>query len=132
MTAQAYCSIAITLLMLAGVTLRARPRLHVPMMWTVIVADIALLLWVELGAHAIKRVTGTPIPTALWVHVAIATGLIAGYVVAIIFGLTLKKNPGNARARGIHKRNGVGVVVLRLGLLATTPGIFYDLGGAAG
>jgi FtsH-binding integral membrane protein len=133
MNLEAICSLAIMAAMMGGVMIRSRPAVHVPVMWTVIVADVALLLWVELQAHAIERVAGTPIPWWLWVHVAIATLLIVGYVVAIVFGLKLKRDPGNGRARAIHKRNGWLVVALRFGLLATTPGLLFPpLGGGAG
>ncbi len=129
---QALCSIAITVLMVGGVWLRGKPKLHIPMMWVVILSDVALLLWVELQAHAIKRVAGAEIPWWLWVHVAIATTLIVGYVVAIVLGLKLRKNPGNQRVRAWHKRNGLSVVLLRFGLLGTTPGLLLPaLGHAA-
>lgn len=130
MTAQAICSIVIMAAMLGGVAVRRRSSVHVPLMWAVIVADIALLLWVELGAHAIKRASGLSLPWWMWVHIAIATVLIVGYIVAVVYGLKLKKNPGDARVRAIHKRNGWMVLALRFGLLGTTPGLFLPpLGG---
>ncbi|MHC5018610.1 MAG: hypothetical protein ACYTGX_00585 [Planctomycetota bacterium] len=132
MNVEVFFSIGITAAMIGGVVVRANPKVHIPVMWAVIVADVALLLWVELQAHAIEQAAGTPLPWWLWVHIAIATVLIVGYIVAVVYGLKLKKDPGDARVRAIHKRNGWMVVVLRFGLLGTTPGLFLPPLGQAG
>ena len=110
--------------MVTGVALRRRPRVHVPLMWAVIVADLALLLWVETQARAIATVVGGGLPAYLWVHVGFAVACVVGYGIAIGAGIALFRNPAS-RWPPLHRVNGWTVLAARVGLLATTPGLFF-------
>ena len=124
MTWEPIASIAITVLLVVGVAMRKRVKLHVPCMWGVIVCDVALLLWVETQGQAIKRVVGGEIPLSLKCHVGFAVALIIGYIVAAVAGIILFKNR-QSPIRKLHRINGGTVVAVRFGLLITTPGLFF-------
>lgn len=124
MTIEPVVSIAITVLMGAGVALRKTRRRHVPVMATVIAADVALLLWVETQAHAINTTLEGELPTWLWVHIGLALAVIAGYLFAVVTGIVLWRN-GRSPIRSLHRANGWTVVAARIGLLVTTPGLFF-------
>ena len=117
-------SIAITVLLCTGVALRRRVRWHVPLMWTVIVSDVALLLWVELSRQAIDTALSLQMPGFLFVHIALAIIVIAGYLFAAGAGIALVRNR-QSPVRRWHRLNGGVVVAARIGMLVTTPGLFF-------
>ena len=113
-------SCAITAALLAGVAVRHRRRVHVPVMLGVIVADLVLLLVVETRARAVERVVAG-VPATVWVHVAIAVSCLVAYGVAVTTGTLLLR--GRESVRRVHRANAVVAVCLRLAVLATTPGL---------
>lgn len=124
MTWEPLASATILLGMGVGVALRRRRAVHVPIMWSAIVADLALLLWVETQARAIATVLGGGLPAFMWVHIGFAVACIVGYAIAIGAGIALLRNPAS-RWRRVHRVNGWTVLAARVGLLATTPGLFF-------
>jgi len=126
LSAELVISFVITALMLAGVAARRRRAVHVPVMWSVIAADLVLLLWVETRSSAIETVAEGAIPAFLWVHVGLSAVVGVGYVLASVSGLALHRDPGS-RLRRLHRGNGWTVAAARFGVLVTTPGLLYDL-----
>ncbi len=114
-------SATIVALMLVGVALRRTPRRHVPVMVATVVSDLALVGYIEVSARAVEKAASGTLHWSVYVHIGIAALCIVGYVVAIVTGTKLLRNPGSP-VRGIHRANAIAVVLLRLAVFATTPG----------
>ncbi|MCI0342375.1 MAG: hypothetical protein L0216_14740 [Planctomycetales bacterium] len=114
-------SSAIVALLLIGVSLRRSPKRHVPVMLATIVSDLALVGWIEISARAVEKAASGTLHWGIYVHIGIATLCILGYVLAIVTGTKLLRDPASP-VRRIHRANAIAVVLLRLSVLATTPG----------
>ena len=93
-----------------GLWFRRRPRLHIPMMVTAFVVDVANVLVIELNRSAIKQaLEGGEL--LLNFHVSVSVICVVCYVVALITGPILLKR---GRCRTAHKWNAVVFIVTRL------------------
>jgi len=87
------------------------PRYHMPIMLACFVADVSLVLWIELSRHAVETVVKSIKPIVL-VHAGISLTTIVCYVILLGLGFGLFR--GNSRLRLWHKRVGMTFVTFRL------------------
>ncbi len=104
-----------TLVVLAigvGLWFRKRnPRFHMPIMVACFVADVSLVLWIELNRHAVATVAKSIKPIVL-VHASFSVAAIICYAVLLGLGFGLVR--GNGRLRLSHKRVGMTFVTFRM------------------
>ena len=110
-------SIAIALLLAAGVALRRRRRLHVRIMLTGCAADLGLLVWVEFTRKAVEQAL-RGVSLLLGVHIAFSVGVLVLYGVQIHCGRRLLR--GEEAIRGRHRIGAMLFILFRLGNLVTT------------
>lgn len=116
-------NVAVYLLILVGTALHHRRALHVKIMLTAFVCDLALLLAVELSnsalAQAMRSVSGEVVEgrTITIIHVAFAVSALAMWFVQIVVGRKILKG----RMDLLH-RHAIGAkifLILRLGNVVT-------------
>ena len=107
-------STVVLLLIAAGVYYRKRTRLHLGLMTSAFVLDVALVLWIEITRHAIEKTVSPShhIGALLWFHIAVSVGVLVAYVWQIQLGRRLLR--GLAAARGLHLKLGATFCTLRL------------------
>lgn len=107
--------ISTAILLALGVGLffrRRRPALHLRIMTACFVADLILVLWIELSRGAVETVVHEVKPI-IWVHASISTAVIVCYL--ILLGLGWRLTHGRTLpTRVMHKRVGITFCVLRL------------------
>jgi hypothetical protein len=97
---------------IAGLYFRRRnPRFHVPIMIACFVADISLVLWIEINRHAVETVVKSIRPIVL-VHAGISLTVVVCYIAMLSLGFGLIR--GKAKLRLTHKRLGITFGVFRL------------------
>ena len=106
---------AISVLIMAciatGLYFRKRNRrVHVTLMITAFVSDVALVLYIELTRKAVEKVAASNRPL-IWVHASISLAVIACYVWMILLGTQLFK--GREASRGWHRNVGITFCMLR-------------------
>jgi hypothetical protein len=105
-------STAILIALGVGLAFRRRnPRVHLRIMTACFVADLALVLWIELSRGAVETVVTQAHPI-VWVHALISTGVLLCYLVMLNLGWRMTH--GRAALRRTHKRMGITFCVLRL------------------
>lgn len=106
-------SACIVLLMIAGIVVRRRRKLHVRIMSTAMIWDVLLILQIELSRSAIlkasKALSNT---TALNVHVTIAVSTVILYAFMVYTGRALLAGKNEFRQR--HKFLGYTTFAMRL------------------
>jgi hypothetical protein len=87
------------------------PKYHMPIMVACFVADVSLVLWIELNRHAVETVVKSIKPIVL-VHAGISLTTIVCYLALLGLGFGLFR--GNGRLRLTHKRVGMTFMTFRL------------------
>jgi hypothetical protein len=90
---------------------RRNPQYHMPIMVGCFVADVSLVLWIELNRHAVETVVKSIKPIVL-VHAGISLTTIVCYLALLGLGFGLFR--GNGRLRLTHKRVGMTFMTFRL------------------
>lgn len=90
---------------------RRNPQYHMPIMIACFVADVSLVLWIELNRHAVETVVKSIKPIVL-VHAGISLTTIVCYLALLGLGFGLFR--GNGRLRLTHKRVGMTFMTFRL------------------
>ena len=111
-------------LMILGIGLRRRRRLHVPIMSAVIVWDLVLVLQIELFRDAIFKASRFMENSWLLnVHILLAVSTLVTYGFALYTGRRLLKNDNSIRK--FHQR--VGGIAFSLRVLTFATGLTYTL-----
>lgn len=100
----------VLVLIAAGVWYRRRPAIHVTLMATAFVVDVALVIYIEATRHAVERVVATTTPL-IWVHAGISALVLVAYVVQLRLGRRLLA--GVPASRRMHISVGLAFVSLR-------------------
>lgn len=112
-------SVCIVLLMIAGIIVRRKRKLHVKIMSLAMIWDVLLILQIELSRSAIlkasKALTNT---TALNIHVGIAVSTVIFYGFMVYTGRALLQ--GNNEVRSKHRVLGYTTMALRILTLITS------------
>jgi type IV secretory pathway TrbL component len=101
------------LLVWIGVTFRRRRRVHVPIMASACVIDIANVLIIELGRGAVEKSLSTATTARDWVlklHILVSVTCIVCYAIAIVTGTRLLRR---GAGRAVHRRNAAVFLVCR-------------------
>lgn len=109
-------------LIFLGWKVRHRAKLHITIMATAFLIDLALLLYIELSRHAIAHVSKSVITaqsdTLLYFHVTVSTLTLVLYIVQISSGVKLFK--GWVPSSKFHQRTAMAFVACRLLNYATS------------
>lgn len=100
-------------LLIAGVLLRRRVHLHVPLLLTAFALDVGLLIFLQLTRGAIQTVLTQPNPPLLYFHVATSVGMLIGWGAMLFLGWKLLR--GKDSIRPVHR---VGAAIFLLFRLA--------------
>ncbi len=93
-----------------GLAYRKQAKKHMKIMIGCLVADVGIVLAIELNNHAINQATKPDAGPLLTFHVWVSLIMVIGYFVALFTGLKLNKG-GSDKVRKIHKIN-AGIFVL--------------------
>ncbi len=96
-----FASSFVILLLAAGVLLRNRRRIHIPIMIAAFSLDLASVLAIELSRGAIKKATSSPPPLLLF-HVIVSVLALVFYGVMFVLGERVRK--GAEQLRPWHRR----------------------------
>lgn len=112
-------SVCIVLIMIVGIVLHKKRKLHVRIMALAMIWDILLILQIELSRSAIlkasKAMTNT---TALNVHVSIAVSTVILYAFMVYTGRALLAGRNDLRQK--HKFLGYATLAMRILTLVTS------------
>ena len=116
-------SAAILLLLGIGLWFRHNRNVHPKIMFTAFVADLLLLIYIELTLQAVEKVVGVvkvadDVGIILWVHVAVSAAVMGLYVAMIVLGRKLLA--GNTAVRTTHRNLAIIFVVMRLANFVTS------------
>jgi formate-dependent nitrite reductase membrane component NrfD len=97
-----------------GLLKRRDPKVHIPVMVSAFILDVANVVIIELNRKAIERTLETAAAPGEWIlkfHIAVSVIALVCYVIALITGpLVLKRG----RCRGLHFKNAVVFLVCRV------------------
>ena len=116
-------NVAIFVAILVGVALHHRRSWHVRIMLSALVADVGLLLWVELAnaaiAHAAQGGPGRSGVSAaiLWIHIAFSVATLVFWVIQVRNGFQVLR--GRYEVLPAHARNARIFLAVRFGNLVT-------------
>jgi len=115
MTALKILSILVCIALVIGYANRRRPRLHVPIMLSAFLVDMAMVVYIELdrGAMATARAKMGPL---MVVHIALSCVVILLYLGQIATGV---RNLKGTRSRW-HRHAGLWLILTRIGNLVTS------------
>lgn len=123
--AQSFLALA---LMYAGVRLRRRRRVHVPVMAVTIVFDLLIILQIEVARSAVDTAARAASNSAMLnVHVALSVLYVLLLGPVVFYGRRLLRGDGAARA--VHRPLAAAAVALRTLVFATS---FWAAEAAAG
>lgn len=105
-------------LLIAGVLLRRRVHLHVPMLLTAFALDVGLLVFLQLTRNAIQTVLNQPNPPILYFHVACSVSMLLGWTIMIFLGWKLLR--GNESIRPVHRTGAAIFLLLRVANYTTS------------
>ncbi|MBZ5672731.1 MAG: hypothetical protein LAP61_00645 [Acidobacteriia bacterium] len=94
-------STLVLLILIAGILLRRRRRIHVPIMITAFGLDLASVLAIEVSRGAIKKAISAPPPLLLF-HVTVSVSALVFYGVMFVLGERVRK--GAEQLRPWHRR----------------------------
>jgi len=127
-------SIVITIVLLIGVALRRNRKLHPPIMIACFVADLGLVVWLEVTRSAVETAVGNM--SALMVtHIVLAVLMILSYVslMATGFKVLRAKEPLEFDThRKSHRAASISFFIIRVAVLVTALMVAADVGGAKG
>jgi hypothetical protein len=94
-------STSVLLILIAGILLRRRRGIHIPLMITAFSLDLVTLVAIEWSRGAIKKATSAPSPLLLF-HVTVSVFALIFYGVMFVLGERVRK--GAERLRPWHRR----------------------------
>jgi hypothetical protein len=94
-------STVVLAILIAGILLRRRRRIHVPVMITAFSLDLLSVLAIEISRGAIKKTTSAPPPLLLF-HVLVSVSALVFYGVMFVLGERVRK--GSDHLRPWHRR----------------------------
>lgn len=110
-----WLSIGVYVILVIGYLNRRKRRVHIPLMLTAFVIDMAMLLYIELTRNAIQAAQDR-MSTIMLVHVLLSVATLVLYVGQIITGIRkLKGKPSTW-----HRIGGHSFMLARLGNLVTS------------
>jgi len=110
-------SIGIVCLLVYGLTQRFKPRIHIPVMLTAFVLDLALVLYIELNRDATGQALGwNDLPVIMRIHILLSTLTVVFYVIQIVSGFIRWRRGGMK----YHLYTGIAFMAFRLGNLITS------------
>ncbi len=104
-------SSVVLVLVACGVYWRRNRSAHLAFMVSAFLADLSLVLYIELTRKAVERL-GEPMPTILAVHIGASVLVLLLYLVQIGLGIALFK--GRTITKSIHARVGITFCFFRL------------------
>jgi len=110
-----WLSIGVYLILVIGYINRRNRRVHIPLMLTAFVVDMAMLLYIEFTRDAIQAAQDR-MSTLMFIHVLLSVATLVLYVGQIITGIKkLKGKPSTW-----HRIGGQSLMLTRLGNLVTS------------
>lgn len=104
-------STAVLALIACGLWYRKRDRVwHLRLMVTAFVADVLLVLYIEMTRHAVETVAAKVRPM-IWFHAGVSLAVLLCYVAMILLGRPMLA--GRYETRKLHFAVGIAFVVLR-------------------
>ncbi|MGA2882936.1 MAG: hypothetical protein ABSG13_28650 [Bryobacteraceae bacterium] len=94
-------STLVLLILIAGILLRRRRRIHIPVMITAFSLDLLSVLAIEISRSAIKKATSSPPPLLLF-HVIVSVFALVFYGVMFVLGERVRN--GAEQLRPWHRR----------------------------
>jgi hypothetical protein len=126
-------SFIITFVLIVGVFLSYNRKIHPPIMVGCFLADVGLVIWLEVTREAVETATGNM--SALMVtHIALAMSMLVLYVLMLLSGLKLLRAPANSDSLAIRRRHKFGAIlffVVRVAVLVTAMMVASDVRHAA-
>lgn len=101
-------------LLLIGYVNRRRTRVHIPIMVTAFMIDMAIVVFIELSRGAIDRAQ-TKMGALMLVHIGFSIVTIVLYITQIVTGVRRVRRVGG----GGHGRSGIALLACRFGNLVT-------------
>jgi hypothetical protein len=111
-------STLVVLLVFYGLSQRHNRAVHVPVMMTAFVADVLLVLWIELERHAVEKAASSIDNGLLMFHVAVSLLTLVGYVILAVTGKKMMN--GDAAVRQLHQKAFLLFIVCRLSNYVTS------------
>lgn len=115
-------SLAILVLILVGVAVHRRPRLHVALMATSCLLDFALVIWIEVAREAVEKAVGAgghALPGGMLLfHILISVGVTVLWIVMAVLGVRVLR--GRRDLLVWHRRMGMTFLVLRVANFVTS------------
>lgn len=109
-----WVSTGVLVLLATGLVHRHRPKVHVPIMLSCFVVDLANVVYIEVRRGAVAQTVGMLTQGGRWVlgfHIAVSVLSLVGYMVAAVTGFRLLKR---GRGRRAHRANAVAFLILRV------------------
>lgn len=108
-------SILVCIALLVGYAYRRRPRIHIPLMLSAFLVDMAIVAYIEIARDAIATAEAHMGPLMI-IHIIISVAVILLYLGQIATGI---RNVRGKRSAW-HRLAGPSLIVLRLGNLVTS------------
>ena len=111
-------SAAVLCLIFIGVSQKATPKRHIPLMLTSFLLDMASVLYLEFTENVIFEAYKRAPQHIMQIHLFFAISTLLGYFIAIPTGVLLFK--GRKKLRKFHKLNAMIFLIARTGVLITS------------
>ena len=108
-------SCGVCVLLVIGVLYRGHRRVHIPLMLSAFICDMAMLLYIELTRQAIET-AWTQMSPLMGTHILLSVMVIGLYVEQLITGIIKARGGRNPW----HRRAGVAFLLCRFGNLITS------------
>lgn len=117
-----YSSMAILVLIFVGWIYRRKRNLHIGLMVTALVADLGLVLWIELSRHAVEQALGVgefELPGAfLAFHIILSVISLVLWFVQLVLGIKIARGGRHLLPR--HKLCALVFILFRLSNFVTS------------
>ncbi len=109
-------SVFVCVLLVVGVLKRRKPRVHIPLMVSAFLIDLAMVVYLEVRRGVVESIPGREMTFLLIFHIFLSTVVLILYGVQIFTGL--KNARGNRRPW--HRKAAVAFLITRFGNLVTS------------
>lgn len=116
MTPFAIINFVVLAIVLVGVFNRRRRSVHIPLMVSALVIDLAMVLYLELTRAVVESLPGRTMTPILVIHILISTLVLVLYGVQVVTGI---KNVKGQRSK-VHRQVMIWFVITRLGNAITS------------
>ncbi|MGD2109182.1 MAG: hypothetical protein PVI86_07295 [Phycisphaerae bacterium] len=116
MTPLTLLNFVVVAIVIAGVLARRKPRVHVPLMCSALVIDVAMVLYLELTRAVVETLPARPMTPLLAIHIVISV------LVLVLYGVQVATGIGNLRGRrsNVHRRVMIWFLLMRVGNAVTS------------